>query len=735
MAGLAQDPGRDVAGSGDYRVLAANDDRSGDSREIHPRSTSDNHQQNPGPLGHGQEPDSRTTAQNAHPPSASQDEVRGGRPRASDHIAGQDRPQTAAPAGLAGPTPAGRPGSPAPDHSSAGSSQPSDTPAHPDEVPRRTLDEVRPFEQPGGLRPVEPEFQQAVENAVPRDSNGEPLVHPPVNHSWVDEVNDGGPWADSGRGINCVDATRAGLSTYYGDPQAAAARMLETDEFGRPDWAGEIDGISNMEEWAGARYSYTGTGDDGLDEVMQRVADAGPGASAAVLVEWAPTDPPEIDPGTGLPCDPGSHQLALINDNGRVLWVDFQTRTITDYFPFTEGVGDVWAITMDSDRNPVLDPDQGYPNASTEPPEGPPNRPAGETGDSGEGTDPSAIGQHVSPLLDAEEYLAQPHVAQALSRADEQGTTVVVDGAEVPIGQAIRRLLPQHPELAALLQETDYLEKSLLARPKTLGSLMNHPEAIPVLIDAAHEVRDRGPDEILAEHESAPGPEPTPLTPEQHTISEALRACAEEYLDTDRRQPDFDVSRKDDPQYRSQYLDRQYQQWEATQDALNAVVREVALETDGQAGWRNEPKDRVRAEDKVAGYEGNVSRLTDLVGAKIVFDSVSDIYRAAGLLASDERIEIVDFDDRFNEPVGSGYRDLQMKVRMPNGHIAELRLHLSHIDEVANYEHALYEGRRDLKALAESEGRELTPNESALKAALERRSVEMFQMALERGLT
>ncbi|MBF6412285.1 toxin glutamine deamidase domain-containing protein [Nocardia cyriacigeorgica] len=734
MAGLAQDPGRDLAGSGDDRVLTANDDRSGDSHEIHPWSGQDDHRQNPGPLGHGQEPESRTTAQNSHPPSARQDEVRGGGPRASDHIAGQDRPQTAAPAGLAGPTPAGRPGSSAPDNSSTGSTQPSNTPAHPDEVPRRTLDEVRPFEQPGGLRPVEPEFQQAVENAVPRDSNGEPLVHPPVNHSWVDEINDGGPWADSGRGINCVDATRAGLSTYYGDPQAAAARMLETDEFGRPDWAGEIDGISNMEEWAGARYSYTGTGDDGLDEAMQRVADAGPGASAAVLVEWAPTDPPEIDPDTGLPCDPGSHQLALINDNGRVLWVDFQTRTITDYFPFGEGVGDVWAITMDSDRNPVLDPDQGDPNASTEPPEGPPNRPAGPTGDHGEGADPPMNGRHVSPLLDPEEYLAQPYVAEALNRADEQGTTTMVDGAEMPIGHAIRQLLPQHPELAALLQETDYLEKSLLARPKTLASLMSHPEAIPVLIDAAHEVRDRGPDEILAEHESAPGPEPTPLTPEQHAISEALRASTEDYLDTDRRQPYFDVSRKDDPQYRSQYLDRQYAQWEATQGALNTVVREVALETDGQAGWRNEPKDRVRAEDKVAGYEGNVSRLTDLVGAKIVFDSVSDIYRAAGLLASDERIEIVDFDDRFNEPVGSGYRDLQMKVRMPNGHIAELRLHLSHIDEVAKYEHALYEGRRDLKALAESEGRELTPNESALKAALERRSVEMFQIALERGL-
>ncbi|NEW57574.1 hypothetical protein GV794_18205 [Nocardia cyriacigeorgica] len=703
MAAPPRDSGRDLAGSGENRVPA---------------------------------PESRTTAQNAQAPVTATDHSGGGAARTSDQMAGQDRNGTTGLSSPSAPIPEGRAGSPTPGSPSADPSQPSAAPAHSFEVPRRTLDDVRPFEQPGGLRPVEPEFQQAVESAVPRRPDGEPLVHPPVNHSWVDEINDGGPWADSGRGINCVDATRAGLSTFYGDPQAAAARMLETDEFGRPDWAGEIDGISNMEEWAGARYSHTGTGEDGLDEAMQRVADAGPGATAAVLVDWAPADPPEIDPDTGLPCDPGSHQLALINDNGRLLWVDFQTRTITDYFPFSDGVGDVWAITMDADRNPVVDPDQDYSDPVTETPEGQPKRPTGsETEDGGpENPDPASGDTSLPPLLSAEEYLTQPHVVEALRHADEQGTTTVVDGAEMPIGQAVRQLLPQHPELAALLQETDYLEKSLLARPKTLASLMNHPEAIPVLADAAHEVRDRGADEILADNESASGPEPTPLTAEQRTISEVLRTSTEDYLETDRRQPDFDVSRMEDREYRSQYLDRQYAQWQATQEALNDVVREVAEETNGQPGWRREPKDRVRAEDKIAGYQGNASRLTDLVGAKIVFDSVADIYRAAGLLAHDERIEIVDFDDRFNEPVGSGYRDLQMKVRMPNGHIAELRLHLSHIDEVADYEHALYEGRRDLKALAESEGRDPTPNESALKAALERRSVEMFQMALERGL-
>ncbi|WP_280480328.1 toxin glutamine deamidase domain-containing protein [Nocardia cyriacigeorgica] len=344
-----------------------------------------------------------------------------------------------------------------------------------------------------------------------------------------------------------------------------------------------------------------------------------------------------------------------------------------------------------------------------------------------------ATEQH-APLLDVKGYIAEPQVVEALDRADALGTTATVDGFEMPVSEAVRRLLPQHPELARLMQEADYLENSLLSRPRTLVSLMNHPEAIHVLEDAVHEVRDRGPEEVIAESESATGPDSTPLTPDQRAISDGLQAATRDFEDEDLRQPGFDRDQINDPAYVSEYLDRQYAQWRSTQDALNDVVRQVAQETSGDPGWRNEPKDRVRAEDKISGYGNDASKLTDLVGAKIVFDTVSDIYRAAELLANDERIEIVDFEDRFAEPVGSGYRDLQMKVRMPNGHIAELRLHLSHIDDVASYEHSLYEARRDLKSLARADGRDLTPSEAALMASLERRSVEMFQTALERGL-
>lgn len=241
----------------------------------------------------------------------------------------------------------------------------SGTDPHPDLVPRRSLAQVRAFDRPGGLKQVEPEYQRALEAAVPRDSSGAPIVHPAVDHAWVDEVNDGGPAADPGRATNCVDGVRAGLATYYGDPQAAAARLPESDAAGRPSSAGETDGVGNMEAWAGARYRFAGSGRAGLAAVEAKVRAAGPGASAAVVVTWPSPPHPAVDPRTGDPLDPGSHQVAVVNDRGDIRWIDFQTRAISPDFPYPR-VEHVWSIALDADRNPILDPaPQAGPRAAT----------------------------------------------------------------------------------------------------------------------------------------------------------------------------------------------------------------------------------------------------------------------------------------------------------------------------------------------------------------------------------
>jgi hypothetical protein len=221
-------------------------------------------------------------------------------------------------------------------------------------VPRKTFAEARPIDRPGGLKAVESDYQRRVEDVVPRNPDGSPVVHPPVDHVWVDEINDGGPAADQGRGINCVDCVRSGLETYYGEPNASAARTTDLDPLGRPVRDGEVDGIANLEAWAGAKYAYDGEGAAGLAAIEGKVRDAGPGSAAAVIVSWPKAEPPVIDPLTGREVDPGSHQIAVINDGGTIKWIDFQTKQISETFPYA-AADHAWSITLDAAKNPITD--------------------------------------------------------------------------------------------------------------------------------------------------------------------------------------------------------------------------------------------------------------------------------------------------------------------------------------------------------------------------------------------
>ena len=341
-----------------------------------------------------------------------------------------------------------------------------------------------------------------------------------------------------------------------------------------------------------------------------------------------------------------------------------------------------------------------------------------------------------SPLPTREDvarYLADPRVDEALNRANEPGADGKVPQHNgMPLGDAVRQMLPEHPELLRAMQNADYLERSLLARPQTMASLMTHPEALPILEAAIHDAHHPDPDTPPL----APQAEPTPLTPEQQDVTHALEESAGDYRPEDRLQAPFDQSRRGDEDYRAAYLAERYKEAVVAQAQLTEIVNEIAAANDGDPHSRTEPKKIGRANDKiVANYQGDASRLIDMAGCYIQFDRVQDAYSALAVLSSDPRLEIVHFEDRFAVPEPSGYRDLQMNVRMPNGHIAELRLHLKALDEIAVYEHALYEVRRDFKtAQKEAKLPEMGPEEAALRDALLARERDLFWDALQGGL-
>lgn len=153
---------------------------------------------------------------------------------------------------------------------------------------------------------------------------------------------------------------------------------------------------------------------------------------------------------------------------------------------------------------------------------------------------------------------------------------------------------------------------------------------------------------------------------------------------------------------------------------LKAVADGIASQTGGTASHRNKLKGFDRSWDKIVKkYGSDASGLIDTIGSKIVYDDFKGLYGALDILVSSSPIEVVYFQDRFLAPVKSGYSDIIMSVRLSNGHIAELRLHLASVDEVFEKEHRLYEKIRKGEKLSPDEQVEYKQLKSEYKSARE----------------
>ncbi|UGY93946.1 toxin glutamine deamidase domain-containing protein [Streptomyces gobiensis] len=212
-----------------------------------------------------------------------------------------------------------------------------DSPAYPHSPEQAGFDDIRNDLQdgPGGLHRPDSEDQQALADAVPRDEDGNFQRHPDPYGDWAMLQNDGGINVP-GRADNCADGSRAFLETWYGDPQVSAPRM-DDGEFG------ERNGVDNIEAWAGGQFQYSGEGPQAYSEVAHDLREAGHGASAIIYVDWVDDN--------GNP--DGSHVFNAVNYNGTVVFVDPQTGDVMSRPINTEGVGQVFHLPLDADRNPL----------------------------------------------------------------------------------------------------------------------------------------------------------------------------------------------------------------------------------------------------------------------------------------------------------------------------------------------------------------------------------------------
>ena len=87
--------------------------------------------------------------------------------------------------------------------------------------------------------------------------------------------------------------------------------------------------------------------------------------------------------------------------------------------------------------------------------------------------------------------------------------------------------------------------------------------------------------------------------------------------------------------------------------------------------------------------------MLDICRASLMFDNVSDIEKA--LTQISEQINIVRVKDRFNHPNETGYKDIMLNLKMQNGYICELQIHLKSLLAVKHVAHELYEELRTLE--------------------------------------
>ncbi|RLP95477.1 hypothetical protein EAD89_01505 [Micromonospora sp. BL4] len=557
---------------------------------------------------------------------------------------------------------------------------------------------------------------------------------------------------------------------------------------------GEAGGPGRVEDVTGGRFQQLlapPTGQRPHPEQARRTAErsyanlhdqlllGGHGSYAFLVTEWA---------------HGGSHAWVALNQNGTVLYVDPQTGLIRDRPLYPDVVGiDALVLSGDGRPMPLGGLPRGRFSERPDLPDHPPANEDGGHGDpyinrmhllldgpgSAEKPSPS---QEAEPSDRAHEEVAArggpagavsvagsldeifaagvspaqfattvdlptlrrlvPELDEASARdltrlfADDRVRDMLDSAEREPpptapkLAETLVRQLVRQPDLVRMILTTPELANSLTARPLTLHHLADHQQAIDVLAEVLDDVSRQDAATLSARStQGVPQPNPTPLTDEQRVVSASIQVQQGPIA-----QAGFDDRRRVDVAYASRYLDDLYSAAAVAQVELNQLAVSLAQVGDlrvGEPGWRPEPKDRRRALDKVHKHQGDASKLLDLAAAKVEFRCLDDLYVALARLRDHPDVVIVSFEDRFVFPMSSGYRDVQLGLRMRNGHIAELRLHLAALDAVAVWEHVLYEVRRDVEALADVQMRALTPRERAITDGIRVREQQLFWQALQ----
>ena len=113
-------------------------------------------------------------------------------------------------------------------------------------------------------------------------------------------------------------------------------------------------------------------------------------------------------------------------------------------------------------------------------------------------------------------------------------------------------------------------------------------------------------------------------------------------------------------------LDELYELAEEVQPDFKEATVDLARATGGTPqlpGLKGRERAKLKAEFKYK-VDGGVAwyRLTDVVRATIVYETISDMYRGALAALTQFRGRVREFNDRYMQPLDGGYRDLQFVI-------------------------------------------------------------------------
>ncbi|QHS58352.1 eCIS core domain-containing protein [Chitinophaga agri] len=320
-------------------------------------------------------------------------------------------------------------------------------------------------------------------------------------------------------------------------------------------------------------------------------------------------------------------------------------------------------------------------------------------------------------FMSAEEVAARGAAREQKMREEKAAEAM----KEIELMIKIEKVRPQ-------LYKFDPIRRYLEANPQVIKSFAEHPEAIPIIEEVMKELKDLGADKVVEKYKGRELREATPLTDEQRKLSGDFEKAVKSMNQGKPRQQTGD-------------LDQLYADAEVASTELGNVIDDVLSDpgvskAGGRKAMRPELKGRERAEQKVRDeYAGDASWLVDIAGGKIVFPSLEGIYQALQVIKNKFGARIIKVKDRFVDPQQSGYRDVLMSIKMSNGHIAELRLHLEQIDKVASLEHPIYEVKRVVAPDAARAAGQLTAEQQAIALSIEARANEIFGQAIKEATT